>query len=229
MQLKPHPAGGPFSLTIKGDNTLVIEDVLVGEVWVCSGQSNMAFALREHTEANHPKLRMFLVDKSTAALPSGELAGRWLVCSPETAAKFSAVGYYFGRDLLKATGRPVGMIHSSWGGTAAESWISLAALERDPAFEKDAKPARAFADGYPQALAEYPAVVAEFEATLARWFASGGKAHEEALKTWQSRTGRHWPRGNRRPQSRCLTRRNPSLPPHPTEPREPARRCSMGT
>ena len=184
VQLKPHPAGGPFTLTIKGENTLVIQDVLVGEVWVCSGQSNMASKLRDPKQADYPQLRMFTVEKKPSALPTSELAGRWVVCSPETASDFSAVGYYFGRDVHKATGGPVGMIHSSWGGTQVEPWISLAAYEKNPALKSDAKLARAFADAYPQALAKHAEAMADFETKLARWNETVGKPFEAALKTW---------------------------------------------
>jgi sialate O-acetylesterase len=132
--LPAHKEGGPFVMTISGENTITATNVMIGEVWVCSGQSNMEFHLgtksfggdadreTEVPRAEHPGLRMFNVERKTGAAPKEEVSGKWMVCSPSTVDAFSAVGYYFGRDILKATGVPVGMIHSSWGGTAAETW-----------------------------------------------------------------------------------------------------------
>jgi sialate O-acetylesterase len=140
VRLKPHKAGGPFIMTIAGENTITVNNVLVGEVWVCSGQSNMAFSFikadnanAERPSANYPKLRMFKVELVNAVSPETDVVGKWVECSPETVKDFSAVGYFFGRDLHKATGLPVGMIQSSVGGTPAENWTSLSGLKKVPA------------------------------------------------------------------------------------------------
>ena len=134
--LKP---GGPYTVTIKGKNTVTIKDVLVGEVWVASGQSNMEMGLascanakEEIAKSKNPKMHLFTVPKRIAAQPTTELQGKWVECDPETAGSFSAVAYYFGRDLQKARNAPVGMIHSSWGGTVAEAWTPKANLEANP-------------------------------------------------------------------------------------------------
>jgi sialate O-acetylesterase len=142
VKLNDLKAGGPFEMTIAGKNTLHLRNILVGEVWIASGQSNMEMALRScaHAQtdiaASHdPMLRLFTVPHVTALEPRHELKGSWKESGPTTAASFSAVAYYFGRDLRKALNVPVGIIHSSWGGTLAEAWTAEAALERHPDFK----------------------------------------------------------------------------------------------
>ena len=142
VMLPAHKDGGPYEMKISGENTITITNVLVGEVWVCSGQSNMAWDL-QRTEnaaidiaaANYPTLRMFTVVHKTAANPLEDVVGSWEVCTPATAPRFSAVGYFFGRDLMKARSIPVGMIHSACGGSAAQSWVSFSGLSKDPLFK----------------------------------------------------------------------------------------------
>ncbi len=136
LQLNPLKPGGPYTVTIHGKNTVTIKDVLVGEVWVASGQSNMemhlsscANAQEEIAKSKNPKIHLFTVPKKIAAEPTTELQGKWVECNPETSGSFSAVAYYFGRDIQKARNVPVGMIHSSWGGTIAEAWTPKANLE----------------------------------------------------------------------------------------------------
>jgi sialate O-acetylesterase len=139
VNLKPLKAGGPFTLTIVGDNTITLTNVLVGEVWLCSGQSNMGFSLagaENATEAiaaaDDPQLRLFHVPQNPVESPQTDVVGTWKECMPETAAKFSAVAYFFGRDLRRARKVPVGLINSSVGGTPAEAWTSRAALAANP-------------------------------------------------------------------------------------------------
>jgi sialate O-acetylesterase len=144
VRLKPLKAGGPFTLTVASEsNTLTITNVLVGEVWLASGQSNMEFALSRAANAaetvaaaGDPQLRLFTVPRGATDTPSTDLTGRWQESSPDTAAKFSAVAWFFGRDLRKALHMPVGLIHSSVGGTPAEAWTSHATLEADPELKK---------------------------------------------------------------------------------------------
>lgn len=118
-----------------GVSTVTINDVLIGEVWICSGQSNMQFPVSAATnarvdtgEANYPQIRMFTVGYRTAAVPESRCEGRWMVCSPTKVGSFSAVGYFFARTLHKDLNIPVGMINSSWGGSPVEPWTSLDAL-----------------------------------------------------------------------------------------------------
>ena len=136
-------AGGPYEMTVKGKNTVTLKNVLVGEVWVCSGQSNMEMAVRQLGQRRAgdrrgrtiPKIRLFTVAKKVADKPQDDCKGKWVVCSPETVGGFSAVGYFFGRELHKELNVPVGLIHTSWGGTPAESWTSPSMLEANPDFE----------------------------------------------------------------------------------------------
>ena len=129
----------PQTLTIAGENKVEIKNVLVGEVWVCSGQSNMAFGLDRAANAdlaiqaaNDPQLRLLTVPISTKDEPQSEVAVSWTECTSATAAKFSAVGYFFGRGLRQALNVPVGLIHSSVGGTPAEAWTDRQTLESNP-------------------------------------------------------------------------------------------------
>jgi sialate O-acetylesterase len=139
VRLQPLKPGGPFEMAIAGENTLTINNVLVGEVWLCSGQSNMAFGLYRADNAqaalaaaNDPQLRLFTVPRGPADEPQTDVAGSWSPCTSRSASNFSAVAYFFGRDLRQALKVPVGLIHSSVGGTPAEAWTSRPALETDP-------------------------------------------------------------------------------------------------
>jgi sialate O-acetylesterase len=169
--LKPLDAGGPFELTIAGSNRIVLKDVFVGEVWVCSGQSNMEFPLARAFQAQpdieaaaDPALRMFTVGKQISDTPQSDVAGgKWEGASPEARAHFSAVGYYFGRALRAARKVPVGLIHTSWGGTPAEAWTSRSALEAW------GLPATAFAALAPPNAAAKQA----YERSLAAWTSAG--------------------------------------------------------
>jgi sialate O-acetylesterase len=142
VRLEALPAGGPFEMTVSGDNKITITDVLVGEVWICSGQSNMALPVQramnskeEVAAADYPKIRLLKVARRPADEPSPFAGKQWQVCSPETVPEVSTVGYFFGRDLHKTLNVPVGLIDSSVGGTPAESWTPRPALEADPAFQ----------------------------------------------------------------------------------------------
>jgi sialate O-acetylesterase len=146
--LKPmKPNATPQTLTVRGDTTSVIANVLVGEVWVASGQSNMERQLglragqqpiadweREVAAANYPQIRQFYVPQTKSLTPQTTVKGSWSVCSPETVKDFTAVGYFFARDLFAARHVPVGIIHTSWGGTPAEAWTSETALQKLPDF-----------------------------------------------------------------------------------------------
>ena len=147
VHLAPLKAGGPFTLTISGKNRIVLTDILVGEVWVAGGQSNMERQLglrvgqqpiddweKEVAAANHPQIRHFGVAQEKSLTPLATVKGQWNVCTPETVKDFTAVGYFFGRDLQRARHVPVGIIHSSWGGTPAEAWTSEAGLRPLPDF-----------------------------------------------------------------------------------------------
>ncbi|WP_263382334.1 sialate O-acetylesterase [Granulicella arctica] len=146
VELPVERAGGPYTLTVKGTNTIALEDILVGDLWFASGQSNMEMPLkgfggatvvkdaeREIREANHPNIRLLKVDLKAATYPMEDvLTGTaWVKCTPETAKDFSAVAYFFGRSIEQHEKVPIGLIDSSWGGTPAEAWTSLEALGSD--------------------------------------------------------------------------------------------------
>ena len=139
VKIQTPAAGGPYSLTIQGYNKVVIEDILMGEVWLCSGQSNMQWSTRagieggaaEIPKANFPAIRFFTVPQKTADGPQLNLEGKWVVCSPQTMPDFSAVGYFFGREIHQKLNQPVGLINSSWGGTPAEVWVNPATITAD--------------------------------------------------------------------------------------------------
>ena len=147
--LGPLDAGGPFELNLSGKNSVTIKNVLVGEVWVCSGQSNMAFEVQdcmnagqEIKAANYPEIRYFQVKRAKAAQPLNDVSpvevnqadwlNKWQLCSPATVGHLTAVGYFFGRDLYEKLGVPVGLISASWGGTTAEAWTPIDTLKNDP-------------------------------------------------------------------------------------------------
>ena len=119
-------------LKVIGKNTLTVRDVFVGEVWVASGQSNMAMTVgrclnadQEAAAAKYPQIRMFITKRNAQLKPQNDLEGSWVVCSPETVKSFSGTAYFFGRTLHNKLKVPVGILHSSWGGTAIEAWTSI--------------------------------------------------------------------------------------------------------
>ena len=129
VKLAALPNGTPATtLTVAGKNTLTFNDVLVGDVWVCSGQSNMEFssggahnASTEIPKADDPQIRLFIVTKKIALDPETDVKGSWLVCSPKTVGNFSAVGYFFGHELRQTLNRPIGLIGTYWGGMPAQA------------------------------------------------------------------------------------------------------------
>jgi sialate O-acetylesterase len=148
ITLAPQKAGGPDDLIVTGNNSLTLKNVLVGDVWLASGQSNMQFPLSgesgfggivnadaEISSANFPQIRLFLVKQTIALQPATDVAATgWSAVTPQTVRNFSAVAYLFGRELQQRYHVPIGLIDSSWGGTPAETWISDAAMRRFPEF-----------------------------------------------------------------------------------------------
>jgi len=170
VQIGPFQPGGPHEMKIAGKNTIVVKNILVGEVWVASGQSNMEWQLRnsahgaeEIAAANTPEIRLFTVKKATSLDTRDDVAGKWVLCSPDTAGDFSAVAYFFGKELHQATKVPVGLIHSSWGGTPAEAWTSRSALAAVPEFHSLVEALDKSAASLPSALRDYQAALAEWE------------------------------------------------------------------
>lgn len=132
-----HASDLPGEMVIRGQNSITIRDVIVGDVWLCSGQSNMAFTVDgclnyRDEPMNFPAIRQFKVASVIALTPQSEVAGSWVVASPDAAAALSGVGFFFGREIHQKTKRPIGLINASWGGTGAEAWTSEPALKSDP-------------------------------------------------------------------------------------------------
>lgn len=140
--LSPEAAGGPYELVVKGKNTLIYKDVLMGDVWVCSGQSNMEWPVRasdraveEIASANFPTIRQIKVPTTIASEPKQDFSGgEWKVCSPAEVGNFTAVGYFFARELNKELNVPIGLINTTWGGTMVETWTSREAFENAEEF-----------------------------------------------------------------------------------------------
>ena len=138
ISLKPEPVGGPFVLNVLGLDTLNFKNIMVGEVWVCSGQSNMEWSVansknpnEEITHANYPNIRLITVKRALSNQPKTDFkTDGWVECSPNTIENFSAVGYYFGRTLYQNLDIPIGLIHTSWGGTPSEAWTSSNSLKK---------------------------------------------------------------------------------------------------
>ena len=167
LYLEPADAGGPHDLLIEGTNTIHLSDVLVGDVWVGSGQSNMdwplescANAAEEIAQAQHPGIRYFKVVRNASDTPQKDIAGEWRVVTPQTAGEFSGLGYFFARHLHHELGVPLAVLQSAWGGTPAQAWTSARTLMREPE------------------LADY---VAQFEATRQLQ----KPAYEAALAQWE--------------------------------------------
>jgi sialate O-acetylesterase len=197
VRLEPLKAGGPFPMTIAGENTLELKNILVGEVWLCSGQSNMAWPImwsanpqQVLVNSKDPMLRLFMVPRGPSEVPLHDVRSRWQECGPETLPDFSAVAYFFGRDLRKALNVPVGLINSSVGGTPAKCWASAKTLKSNPRFKSIVEAYNRQKEAYPRAMAKYQKDLKEHQKAVA-------KAMQEHSKT-------------------------PSPPPEPEKPRIPA-------
>ena len=160
LKLPPMPASAePVEMTVTGTNTLQLTDILVGEVWMGSGQSNMQMsvagsnnATEEIAAADYPKIRLFSVPLVPAGKPAKDVNAAWTVCSPQTVAPFSAVCYYFGRELHKTLNVPVGLIATSWGGTRIQPWIPPVGYDDVPELEGERKQIEAQRADYQAAL-----------------------------------------------------------------------------
>ena len=192
IKLRAMPAGGPHVLEVHADNQLRFEDVMIGEVWLCSGQSNMQWSLSnsdggdlEIPLADEPMIRMISVPQVGTQIPQDDFKGQWEHASPAVAAEFSAVGYHFGQRLKQALGVTIGLIDNAWGGSAAEAWVPRDVLEAD-----------GHSDAY---LAEWDAKIAAYTdavhakkvALFEEWKANGRKGR--APRVNDIRTGQHRP------------------------------------
>lgn len=175
----PKATNEPITLTITGDNEIVLTDILAGEVWVCSGQSNMEYTpawlgdaqnLAAVAASENPHIRLFKVEKKVSAKPEKDCVGSWQFCRPETVKDFSAVGYYYGKKLNETLNIPIGLISSNWGGTVSEAWTSREALEpferfsETLAYLKDPDAAEAaFKEKYVESMARWEEELAKLD------------------------------------------------------------------
>jgi len=171
--------GGPHALTVKGKNTVTFNDVLIGEVWVCSGQSNMQWSVNQANDADlekaaakFPNIRFVSVPQVGTQEPQWNFNGKWGVCSPETAGEFSAVGYFFGRQLHQTLGVPVGLIDNAWGGSAADAWVKRDKLAAHPTL-------KAIHERWLKMEEGVEAAKVDFEKKMAEWKAAVAKAKSE--------------------------------------------------
>lgn len=170
-------AGGPYKLTFKASNTIDVENILLGEVWLSSGQSNMEFFIGKkpnpsytgvinHDEvmkgAEHPDIRLIDVPNKVADNPQNDFKGDWKICSAQTIDTFSAVAYFFAKEINKATGYPVGIINSTWGGTPAEAWTKKEVLQSDADLNE-------IVLRYQKAMDDFPQANEKYKAALAKW------------------------------------------------------------
>ena len=171
LKLKKISADKPLTMTITGHNTIVIQDVLAGEVWLASGQSNMQLSVNDVTNAwkekafaKFPQIRGFFVERRPATTPQLKCGGKWVVCSPEAVGNFSAAAYFFGRELHQQLGSPVGLVQASWGGTPIETWSSMASMEAKPELAPVLKTWQATLHPYDEVAAQ-----AEYVQALEKW------------------------------------------------------------
>ena len=172
LKLKPLKAGGPYKMTISGVNTITIQNILVGEVWVCGGQSNMERQLglrsgqkpivnwiQEAAAANYPEIRQYKVDRKPSDTLVSDALSKWVICDTASVKEFTAVGYFFARDLYKQLKVPIGLLFSTVGGTPAENWTTRATLESNPEL-------KTLAEQYDKAKLAYPDAVAKYKNDL---------------------------------------------------------------
>ena len=235
VKLDPMPASAePRDLTISSANPKSkiqnpkFTNVLVGEVWMCAGQSNMNngfdsadTAAKERPLANYPQLREFHVTSRSAIRPVADLGydekrgGYWRVCSPTTVGYFGAVSYFFGRDVHKATGVPVGLIRAAIGGTAAQCWTSLDGLQKEPSLSAYIDQYSKEVPGYEEEAAKYPQAMAEFQTKYKEWQNSVGTDYQAAVKTVDEANKKG------RAEGKPLIARPKPPVPQPQQPRQP--------
>ena len=195
VELRPIPAGGPYRLHIEGETSrFFFDDVLVGEVWICSGQSNMAWTVNnsnsaelEILSADYPDIRLISVPRVGTQEAQSDFEGEWTRCSPKTVRDFSAVGYFFGRRLHQVLDVPIGLIDNAWGGSAAEAWVRRDVLERDERFDelmawwKDQ-----------EATYNYQELIKDWENSVKEWETNGRESNQPRRPN-NMMTGNHRP------------------------------------
>jgi len=188
-------AGGPYEIMLKGNNEIVLKDVMIGEVWLCGGQSNMEWSgtqglpqsLEEAPAATNTSIRFFYVPKTTSDHPQDDVHAKWVVCNPDDMKKFSAIGYFFAKQVNEETKYPMGLISSNWGGTPAETWTPEEVFRKDAALEAKARE-RGPNDWWATAPAKaYNAMIgpiAKFRIAGTLWYQ--GESNTNAASSYQS-------------------------------------------
>jgi len=203
VSLQPLPVGGPYQLSIRGNTTIIINDVLVGEVWVCSGQSNMEWPLIrtnnaaiELLSANYPNIRVISPPHVGTQEAQWDVEAQWETLTPESARYFSAIGYYYGRILHQTLNVPIGLINLTWGGSPAEAWIDRKRLQTDHTFDELMEYWTNLEVDF-----DYEKVLAEYQTAHSTW----EKASAEAISN-----GDAAPKEPRKPNNELTFRRRPA-------------------
>ena len=192
IKISTPAAGGPFQVTIEGSNKIILDDVLIGEVWICSGQSNMEISMSwglpyqdEAARATDKNIRFFNIPRTTADYPQDDVRAEWVVCNPEDMKKFSAVAYFFGKSLRENLNVPVGLIEAAWGGTPAEAWTPADAINSNSVVKEAAAKLSPVPWGPVTAAAIYNAMVfpvTKYSIAGATWYQ--GEANVNAASTY---------------------------------------------
>jgi sialate O-acetylesterase len=186
VRLPAQKAGGPFTLVVEGRNRIEVQDVLVGEVWICSGQSNMEWPMRRShqpeediKDSRNPWIRLYTVPKLKSPDPVDDVKAVWRLCQPEAVADFSAVAYYFGRDLQEALRVPVGLVHTSWGGSPAEAWMRWEVMAANEGYRRDI-------------LDPWPEQDRRFREELAKWERETEELKQQGKQQTRGRPWANW-------------------------------------
>ena len=194
VSLEALPAGGPHELKIEADQTIMFKDVLMGEVWLCSGQSNMAWPVvaandgkLESMTAKFPNLRLISVPNLAAQVPVNDFHGHWESCTPESVNGFSAVGYYFGRQLHQTLDVPIGLIDNAWGGSSAEAWVPVETLQSAGGYEDMLERWKKLEETY-----DYGAEIKKWKESVRKW-EDGGRQGATPRRPGDQLNGNHRP------------------------------------
>ena len=187
LKLGKLKAGGPFEMTVSGTNTITYSDVMIGDVWLCSGQSNMQFSVEQMGarasdagSADFPAIRMIKIPRDRNESPQEDfLKGKaeWIQSSSESVGKFSAVAYFFGRELHTELDVPIGLINASWGGTQAEDWTPYGEIESNPQLSP-------IIGRWEEMIADYPRAKADFDKKNAEWKKAQSEGRTDVPRPW---------------------------------------------
>lgn len=184
-------AGGPFTITFQGTNTITLTNVLSGDVWLCYGQSNMQHPVKNSTngeievaEADYPRIRLFQIKQAVSQTPLDDTEGHWHPCNPQTVGRFSATAYFYGRKLHNELDVPIGLVQGAWGGTPIRSWISPEVQQQDPIYLTTKEKYEIEATTYTpkKAEADYQRMLIQWEKDMAQWRKNGSKGRKPYIR-----------------------------------------------